>query len=242
MLPEPIPPEAGLEACKIWKYFGDFSALRAVSLSVSRGECVLLYGPNGAGKTTLLRTLALLTEPSEGDVRMDGCRARGSMSAKRKIGFVSHSTLLYNDLTVEENLKLAGKLFGLPGLAEKIEKSLGQFSLRDRARQPVRTLSRGLQQRVSLARALLHSPDFLLLDEPFTGLDAASALSLEELLRRLPEDGKAVMFSTHEYARGISIAPRVVLLRQGRIQYDGPAAGAPPVAEQAPRKILAPAR
>ncbi|MGH9471022.1 MAG: ABC transporter ATP-binding protein [Terriglobia bacterium] len=232
MPPETIRPKMGLEARNLWKYFGDFAALRAVSLAVARGECALLYGPNGAGKTTLLRTLALLAEPSEGEVLLDGQRTSRSPSVKMKIGFVSHATLLYNDLTVEENLALTGKLFGLGRLAARIEASLTLFDLRDRARQPVRSLSRGLQQRVSLARALLHDPEFILLDEPFTGLDAVSASALEMLLRRLPDEGKAVVFSTHEYARGSSIARRVVLLQQGRVRYDGPVVGAPAVAPE----------
>jgi heme exporter protein A len=221
-----IPAEQVLELRSVSKYFGDFAALRNVSVRFSSGECVLIYGPNGAGKTTLLRMLASLAQPSDGEVWLGGTRVgRQSADYKRRIGFVSHATLLYDDLTVQENLRLAGKLFGLTGLDARIDSLLGLFAVRERRTDLVRTLSRGLQQRVTLARALLHEPDFMLLDEPFTGLDAASSSSLEDILRRLAEEGRAVIFSTHDFAQGASIAGRLVALEKGRLRYDGPVTG-----------------
>jgi heme exporter protein A len=218
-----IPAERVLELRRVSKYFGDFAALRNVSLRFSSGECVLIYGPNGAGKTTLLRMLASLAQPSEGEIWLDGDRVRRQSAAyKRRIGFVSHATLLYDDLTVQENLDLAGKLFGVPGLDLRVDVLLDLFAVRERRMDLVRTLSRGLQQRVTLARALLHEPDFVLLDEPFTGLDAASSSGLENILRRLAEQGNAVIFSTHDFAQGASIAGRLVALEKGRLRYDGP--------------------
>lgn len=225
--------EAVLETRNLSKYFGDFPALKAVSLRITGGEPVLIYGHNGAGKTTLLRTLASLSAPSEGEVLLDGLRTDQHPSAcKSRIGFVSHSTFLYGDLSVRENLALAGKLFDLPSLEEKIDAALGLFGLRERASQLVRSLSRGWQQRATLARALLHDPDFLLLDEPFTGLDAESSAGLEDLLRRLAAEGKAVVFSTHRFAQGAAIARRCVLLERGRVRYDGPPSQAPVPAER----------
>lgn len=212
-----------LEVRRIFKYFGDFSALRDVSLRVTAGESVLIYGANGAGKTTLLRVLAYLSRPSEGEIFLDGVYVpRPSEVYKRRIGFVSHSTFLYDDLTVRENLRLTGKLFRLEELDPRIDALLELFALGERAGDFVRTLSRGLQQRVTLARALLHDPDFVLLDEPFTGLDTASCGELERLLRRLPEQGRAVIFSTHSFAQGVSIAGRLVALEKGKLRYDGP--------------------
>ncbi|MGH9327387.1 MAG: ABC transporter ATP-binding protein [Terriglobia bacterium] len=229
MPPDIIHAEHRLEVRNIWKYFGDFAALRGVSVRVDTGECLLLCGPNGAGKTTLLRTFALLAQPAEGEILLDSRTLSSSaMDVKLRLGFVSHATFLYNDLTVEENLRLAGKLFGLRNLKSRIETMLGVFVLSDRARQKVGSLSRGLQQRVTLARALLHDPDFLLLDEPFTGLDIDSATTLKMLLRQLPEEGKAVIFSTHHHAEGASIARRLVALDQGCVSYDGPLTEAPP--------------
>ncbi|MGH9397681.1 MAG: ABC transporter ATP-binding protein [Terriglobia bacterium] len=228
MLPGTTPTERALEARSLSKYFGDFPALRNVTLRITRGESVLIYGPNGAGKTTLLRMLASLALPTEGETFLDGLRMdRHPAASKSKTGFVSHATFLYSDLSVRENLELAGKLFGLGGLEKRIEAVLEVFSLRDRARQLVRSLSRGLQQRVTLARALLHDPDFLLLDEPFTGLDAESTARLEALLKALPQQGKAVIFSTHGFAQGAAIAQRLVALDRGRVRYDGPIARAP---------------
>lgn len=217
------PGEAALEARRVSKFFGDLSALRNVSLRLESGDSVLLYGANGAGKTTLLRTLAGLARPSEGDVLFEGRRlASDSRPAKTRIGFVSHATFLYGELTGRENLRFFGRLYGLGDLERKIDHALDLFAVRERANEPARNLSRGLQQRMSLARALLHDPAFLLLDEPFTGLDADSASELERLLATLPGEGKALVFSTHNYAQGASIARRLVSLERGRVKYDGP--------------------
>ena len=228
-----MPPAASrhdraLELRDVSKFFGDSAALRTLRFRVAPGDSVLVYGPNGAGKTTLLRTLSTLAKPSEGQVFYgDQDLHRDPTPAKAAIGFVSHSTFLYGDLTARENLRFTGRLFGLRALDQKMAAALELFNVRDRADEPVRELSRGLQQRVSLARAFLHEPDFLLLDEPFTGLDAASAEKLCALLARLPEHGKAVVFSTHDFAQGASVARRLVALEKGFVRYDGPLAGAP---------------
>lgn len=217
-----------LELRGVSKFFGDLTALRGVGLRVETGEAVLVYGPNGAGKTTLLRTLAALSRPSEGQVLFGGEDVhRNASASKARLGFVSHSTFLYGELTGRENLRFAATLFGLDDAERRIDSALELFAVTDRAGEPVRGLSRGLQQRVSLARAFLHSPDFLLLDEPFTGLDAAAQKSLEEVLRRLPEAGKALVFSTHDFGQGAALARRLVALEGGRLRYDGPLSLAP---------------
>lgn len=215
---------AALELRNVSKYFGDLAALAGVQLRVEAGDAILLYGPNGAGKTTLLRLLATLARPSEGEVLFGGKHVHRDPAAKAAIGFVSHATFLYGDLTVRENLRFFGTLFALPRLEKKIDAALEFFGLGDRARTPVRELSRGLQQRVALARALLHDPQFLLLDEPFTGLDAATVSNLESLMRELPGQGKAVIFSTHDFERGAALSRRLVALEAGRVRYDGPLA------------------
>lgn len=224
MPPDTLPhASAPLELHKVSKYFGDLLALTGVQLRIEPGDTILLYGPNGAGKTTLLRILATLVRPSEGEVRFGGENVHRHLAAARAaIGFVSHTTFLYGDLTVRENLKFFGTLFALPRLGRKIDAALELFGLGDRARTPVRQLSRGLQQRVSLARAFLHEPQFLLLDEPFTGLDAATVSILESLLRDLPAQGRAVVFCTHDFERGAALARRLIALEAGRVRYDGP--------------------
>jgi heme exporter protein A len=222
----PPPVRAGLELRNVSKYFGDLAALVGAQLRVGPGESILLYGPNGAGKTTLLRVLATIARPSEGEVFFDGRNVRQhAAAAKAAMGFVSHSTFLYGDLTVRENLEFFGTLFALPEAEKKIAAALELFTLGNRAHTQVRKLSRGLQQRVSLARALLHEPKFLLLDEPFTGLDAASVATLETLMRQLPAEGRTVVFSTHDFERGAALARRLVKLEAGRIRYDGPFEG-----------------
>jgi heme exporter protein A len=224
MPPDTSPPaRAGLELRNVSKYFGDLTALAGADLLVAPGETILLYGPNGAGKTTLLRLLATVARPSEGEVLLDGENVlRHAATAKAAIGFVSHATFLYGDLTVRENLMFFGMLFALPRVEKKIAAALELFRLEDQAHTLVRKLSRGLHQRASLARALLHEPQFLLLDEPFTGLDAATVDTLESLMRQLPAQGKAVVFSTHDFERGAALARRLVTLEAGRIRYDGP--------------------
>lgn len=223
MPPATTPAERRLEAQGLSKFFGDLTALRGVQLRIEPGDAVLLYGPNGAGKTTLLRILAALARPNEGHVSFAGRRlSEDCQAAKAAIGFVSHATLLYAELTGRENLRFYGSLFGLRNLEPQIDRALDLFDVRHRADELVRTLSRGLQQRVSLARALLHDPEFLLLDEPFTGLDAEASRNLQSLLARLPEEGKGLVFSTHDFDQGASVARRLIALEQGRIRYDGP--------------------
>jgi heme exporter protein A len=212
-----------LELRDVSKQFGIFQALNGVCLRVEPGDSILLYGPNGAGKTTLLRVLSTLARPSEGTVLFTGVDVLAKpAAAKAAIGFVSHATFLYGELTARENLEFAGKLFALTNLRERMATVLDLFHLRERAETPVRELSRGYQQRVSLARAFLHDPQFLLLDEPFTGLDAASTESLEGLMQRLQGQGKALIFSTHDFEQGKAIAKRLVALEGGKVRYDGP--------------------
>jgi len=218
----------GFELINVSKYFGDLVALRNVSLRVEPGESVFLYGANGAGKTTLLRIMAALSRASGGEVRFRGRKFEEHPSpAKSAIGFVSHATFLYGELTPRENLQFTGKLFGLAGLEEKIDRALDLFAVKHREHDLVRQLSRGLQQRVSLARAFLHDPQFVLLDEPFTGLDRASMDNLQAILQRLAEERKSLIFSAHDFERGAAIAQRLVALERGTVKYDGAVRQAP---------------
>jgi heme exporter protein A len=212
-----------LEVRNVTKFFGDLAALKEVTLGIRCGESALLYGPNGAGKTTLLRMLASLARPSSGEILFDGRNIeQDGAGAKAAIGFVSHATFLYGELTVRENLRFFGSLFGLSDLEKRIDAALETFDMRSREDVFARDLSRGLQQRASLARAFLHNPDFVILDEPFTGLDHQSVKKLEEILLRLPDQGKALLFSTHDFEQGAALAGRLISLKAGRVRYNGP--------------------
>lgn len=206
-----------LEARGLARSFGALRVLRGVDLAVRAGEMLAVAGPNGAGKTTLLRLLAGLMRPTEGEVRVMGRRlTRSEPEARRGIGLLSHQTFLYDDLTSQENLTFVARLYGLPDPAAAARDALEEVGLTHRARDPVRQLSRGLMQRAAIARALLHQPSVLLLDEPFTGLDAPSAARFRELLAAQLTRGRALVLVTHHLAEAWELAGRVAVLVGGR--------------------------
>ena len=226
--------QAGVEraaAPAVWtrgltRSFGHQRALKGIDLSVARGEFLVLFGPNGAGKTTLLRILAGLSKPTAGRVVLDGVDlAAEPGDVRRKIGVISHQTFVYDDLTAEENLKFFGRMYDVARLDERIAEVLSQVGLSQRARDRARTFSRGLQQRLSIARAVLHNPPILLLDEPDTGLDERAAEMLHAVVRGLEGQQRTVLLTTHNFERGLAMATRVCLLVEGRLAHDVPAAG-----------------
>jgi len=210
------------------KRFGNTFALRQLSLEIAAGDFVALLGPNGAGKTTLLRVAALLAAPTAGKIRFTG-RAADSLEIKRRIGMVSHSTFLYDDLTALENLKFFAKLYGLDGSSEEIDVGLRSAGLAERSASLVRTFSRGMRQRLSIARALLPSPTLLLLDEPTTGLDRGGVAWLAELLEGLKSSGCTVVASMHTRSELLALVTRAVSLRGGRVEGDSGSGGDPAV-------------
>ena len=165
-----------IEVSQLTKSFGPRHALAGVDLHVAPGECVVLCGPNGAGKTTLLRILATLARPTSGDVRIAGLDpAKAGADVRRQIGFLSHRTLLYDDLTAEQNLAFYARMYAIPDAQARIDDLLERVGLTARRHDLVRTYSRGMQQRLAVARAVLHRPALVLLDEPYTGLDPLAA-------------------------------------------------------------------
>jgi heme exporter protein A len=203
------------------KSFGPRSALAGVDLSVQEGEFLTLVGPNGAGKTTLLRVLATLTRPTSGTVRIAGLDpARAGDRARRRIGFLSHRTLLYDDLTAAQNLRFYARMYDLQGDTERIRYLTERVGLTARRHDLVRTFSRGMQQRLAVARAVLHQPQVLLLDEPYTGLDPNAAQVLSDLLAELAGEGCIVLLTTHNLERGLAVGRRVAVLARGRLVYD----------------------
>ena len=196
--------------------------LRGCDLDCRAGEAVALLGPNGAGKSTLLWLLAGLHKPQEGQILLDGRLFRPDLADhRRRIGFVSHDSLLYAGLSARENLQFVASLFALPRATDRIDEALREVGLEWVGERPVRAFSRGMVQRLTLARALLHRPGLLLLDEPMTGLDPAGIRSLEELLIRFRQEGGAVLLSTHDLSHVDPIATRVVFLRKGRVEDGG---------------------
>jgi heme exporter protein A len=203
------------------KSFGPRTALAGVDISVEAGEFVTLVGPNGAGKTTLLRILATLTRPTSGTLRIAGLDpSQAGDNVRRRIGFLSHRTLLYDDLTAEQNLSFYARMYDLDGARARIESLLGQVGLTTRQHDLVRTFSRGMQQRLSVARAVLHQPQVLLLDEPYTGLDPSAVQILTDLLASLAGEGCTVILTTHNMERGLTAGRRVIVLVRGRLVYD----------------------
>lgn len=203
------------------KSFGPRIALSNVELQVRMGETVALLGPNGAGKTTLLRILATLSRPTSGTVTIAGVDlAKAGNEARRQIGFLSHRTLLYDDLTAEQNLAFYARMYDLPDAAGRITELLQRVGLLDRRHDLVRTFSRGMQQRLALARTLLHYPPLLLLDEPYSGLDPLVTQVLTGLLAELAGQGTTILLTTHDLNRGLALAQRVVVLSRGRVVHD----------------------
>ncbi len=202
--------------------FGALVALCGVDLSVGAGELVLVVGPNGAGKSTLMRILAGLATPTKGRVRVGGMDLHADPEARGAIGFLSHQTLVYDDLTARENLRFAAALHGLDGVEARVQQALDAVGLSHRSDVRAGTFSRGMSQRLAIARATLHGPPVLLLDEPFTGLDSPGADALRQRLVVEREGGRVLVCVTHEPAEVWDIATRVVVLRGGRIALDAP--------------------
>jgi heme exporter protein A len=200
------------------KRFGLKTVLRGVDFQVEPGEFVALLGSNGTGKTTFLRILASLSRPTGGNVRIAGCRLPAQAEAVRsRLGFVSHQPLLYGDLTTEENLYFYGRMYAIPNIEQRISEVLDMLGLDFHRRDLVRTLSRGMQQRLSIGRAVLHDPQVLLFDEPYTGLDQNASVMLDKMLSRVAARGRAVVITSHDLIHIEDLATRYDILGRGLI-------------------------
>jgi heme exporter protein A len=215
-IPEATSAQAVIEASGLARSFGRRVVLRDLSFQVHDGECLALFGPNGAGKTTLLRVLAGLLRPTRGSARVAGVNLPGGADARAVVGLISHQTMLYSALTALENVEFSAKLYGVPSPRDAAMGALGRLRLADRATSAVRSLSRGMQQRVSIARAIVHDPRVVLLDEPYTGLDEAGATALTDVLESLKSAGAALVLVTHHLSEGLALATHTAIMRDGR--------------------------
>lgn len=211
-----------VEAENLSKTFAWVPVLQGVSYRVAPGETVAIFGPNGAGKTTFLRLLSTLLKPSSGTLQLFG-QPTDDPAVRRKLGFLGHDSFLYPDLTPIENLTFYGKAYGLANLRDRIHSVLQFVGLAEWGQAQVRTFSRGMEQRIALARTLLHEPDLLLFDEPYSGLDARGVTTLQTALTQTKAQGKTVIFTTHDFALGLDLCDRALIFNRGHIvwQSDG---------------------
>lgn len=204
----------------VFKYYGDFAAVRNIGFRVTPGSTVALLGRNGAGKTTLLRIVAGLIRPSQGTVRVFGEDVRQE-TARRRIGVLGHGISLYDELSATENLVLFARLYGLDEPQKKAHAWLERTGL-ERVRDGlVREFSRGMRQRLAVARAFIHDPQVFLFDEPFTALDDRAIAVLQSLLADAHQQGRTIVMSTHQLREALVLATHVALLRKGQIAYAG---------------------
>jgi len=218
-----------IETVGLSKSFGAIQAVDRLSLQVEEGESVALFGSNGAGKTTLIRMLTLSLRPTSGSLRIAGLDPRkDDLGIRQRTGVISHQSYLYDDLTARQNLEFYARIFGVDNPGERAEELLDVVGLAARADDAVGTYSRGMQQRASLARALVHEPRIVFLDEPFTGLDPHGARTLRKTLESLRENRRTVFMVTHNLTQGLELSDRWIILARGRIVDQGRSADTDP--------------
>jgi heme exporter protein A len=210
-----------IEVRDLSRSFGRITALDRINLSVQGGEFLTVFGPNGAGKTTLIGILSSLVKPSSGKIFFNGKPVREDLNQLRRvIGVIEHQPLLYAQLTARENLRFYGQMYDVDSLDHRIEEVLKAVDLLPRSGDLSGTFSRGMIQRLSIARAMLHQPSIYLLDEPYSGLDQHSGDKLRDMLSVLKSQGKTILMTTHNLERGFELSDRNVIMVNGRIEYD----------------------
>ena len=218
-----------IEAVGLAKSFGPVTALRDITLHIAQQQCIAVVGQNGAGKSTLIRILSTLIRPSSGHARVAGYDVQQQASdVRRSVGFAAHQPMLYADLSAAENLRFYGRMYAVPALEERIQQLVARVELTARRDDPVRTLSRGMQQRLTIIRSLLHNPPILLFDEPYTGLDHRAAGILNDLLQQLLAEGHTLLLTTHDLHWASQVADEMLILWRGRVVHQASVAGAAP--------------
>ena len=210
-----------LVAKDITKSFGRFQVLNGINLAIKQGDIYVLFGSNGAGKTTLVKILSTLMQADSGELTLFGRKIEGSQKdIKATIGFMSHEPYLYNELTPWENLDFYASLYSVKNKKERVESLLKEVGLYHRSHDRIGSFSRGMKQRLSLARAILHDPDIIFLDEPYAGLDINAQGILNDLIIQLNLRGKTFFCITHDISKGFEIANRGGILSNGRVVYE----------------------
>lgn len=207
---------------RLSKSFGSLQALDAIDLGVGEGEFLTIFGPNGAGKTTLLRILSSLTKPTAGRVLVAGHEIRKEPEEIRKsVGFISHQPFLYESLSAFENIRFFASMYGMSNVDDKAIEVIRKVGLQNRARDLVRTFSSGMKQRLAVARAIVHEPKILLLDEPYSGLDQHGSRIFNEMLKLLKTQGRTILMTTHNISEGFQLSDRVAILNKGVFVFEG---------------------
>jgi heme exporter protein A len=210
--------EPVVEAEGLGRRYGSLRALVDLELALCAGESLAIFGPNGSGKTTLIKLLATLLRPTSGRLRIFG-EERPGPELRRRIGLVSHGSFLYGDLTAAENLRFYASLYRVADVETRVAAMLAEVEVEAWRERPVKSFSRGMEQRLALARAFLHDPDLLLLDEPYSGLDPRAGDHLQEILQRFHARGKTIVLTTHDIGRGLEVCDRAAILRGGRLVW-----------------------
>ncbi|MFQ5722084.1 MAG: ABC transporter ATP-binding protein [Candidatus Aminicenantales bacterium] len=209
-----------IEVHDLWKKFGGLAAIRGVNLSVGQGEVMVVFGPNGAGKSTLINILSTTMKSSAGKAILGGFNLKdNALKIREIIGVVSHQTFLYDDLTAIENLSFYARMFNIDNREQRIQEVLQRIRLYSRRNNPVGSYSRGMQQRLAIARAILHDPSIILFDEPFTGLDNKACKILMELINEWKEDRKTILLTTHNLEKGLEIGQKFIILYRGEVVF-----------------------
>lgn len=209
-----------IETERLAKSFGSNRALSGVDIRVKKGDHLTIFGPNGAGKTTLIKLLSTLAKPSGGSARVEGLDISSDpVNVRRRLGVVTHPTFLYNDLTIFETLQFYGKMYRVPDLEHRIGEVISQVQLDARMHDRVGTLSHGMQKRAAIARAVLHNPSVMLLDEPESGLDPVAAIMMRGIMEALDSGDRTVVMTTHNIERGLELADHVAILHEGEVVY-----------------------
>lgn len=218
--PNPPAPDIAISVRDIKKNFGFIEAVRGVSFDLRKGEFLTLLGPNGAGKTTLLNMLSSLTRPTSGTATVAGYNVLdGNPALRKEIGVISHSSYLYADLSAFENMLFYAKIYGLENPKDRAVEVVAEVGLKARLHDRVRTFSRGMLQRLSIARATIHNPSVLFLDEPYTGLDQHASSLFKDYLQSLHTQKRTLILTTHDIQRGFEMCDWVAILVRGRIVY-----------------------